>query len=64
MVNSKIKRIFKISSIIILLFIIQTFASKIGGYIAKLFDYSIIDSDNTFMNISVHHIVQMLIPCW
>ena len=61
MINSKIKRIFKISSIIILLFIIQTFASKIGGYIAKLFDYSIIDSDNTFMNISVHHIVQMLI---
>ena len=61
MVNSKIKRIFKISSIIILLFIIQTFASKIGGYIAKLFDYTIIDSDNTFMNISVHHIVQMLI---
>lgn len=61
MINSKIKRIFKISSIIILLFIIQTFASKIGGYIAKLFDYTIIDSDNTFMNISVHHIVQMLI---
>lgn len=61
MINSKIKRIFKISSVIILLFIIQTFASKIGGYIAKLFDNSIIDSDNTFMNISVHHIVQMLI---
>ena len=61
MINSKIKRIFKISSIIILLFIIQTFASKIGGYIAKLFDYTIIDSNNTFMNISVHHIVQMLI---
>lgn len=61
MINSKIKRIFKILSIIILLFIIQTFASKIGGYVAKLFDYSIIDSDNTFMNISVHHIVQMLI---
>ena len=61
MINSKIIRIFKISSIIILLFIIQTFASKIGGYIAKLFDYTIIDSDNTFMNISVHHIVQMLI---
>ncbi len=42
------------------IFIIQYVFSFIGGHISGLFDYSVIDSDDLFMRISVHHIVQML----
>lgn len=42
------------------LFIFQTFASKLGGFIADLFQYEAIDKDGTFMSVSVHHIVQMI----
>ena len=42
------------------LFVFQTAASKLGGFIAGRFDYSGVDPDNCFMRISVHHIVQML----
>ena len=45
----------------ILLLVYQQVASKIGGEIASLFDYRLIDKENIFMWISVHHIVQMLI---
>lgn len=43
------------------LFIFQTFASKLGGFIADLFQYEAIDKDGTFMSVSVHHIVQMIV---
>ena len=56
------KLTFTISFIAILfLFFIQTFASKLGGFIAGLFDYTAIDKDGTFMYITIHHIVQMLV---
>ena len=44
----------------VFVFIFQDCASKIGWKIAALFDYSGIDSDGTFMNVSVHHIVMAL----
>lgn len=47
--------------VVVLMFIFQQMASKIGKIIAQLFDYSFIDKDNTFMWISVHHIVQLII---
>lgn len=49
------------SSIIIILFIIQQTASKIGGLIANLFNYQKIDPQNLFAFVSVHHIVQAII---
>jgi membrane protease YdiL (CAAX protease family) len=45
----------------IALFVFQQLASKTGHGIAQLFDFSKIDTDNTFAYISVHHIIQMLI---
>ena len=47
--------------ITIILFLIQTFASKLGGVVADFFDYTMIDKNGVFMRISLHHIVQMLI---
>ena len=41
--------------------VFQTVASKLGGFVAGQFDYSIIDPDNCFVSISVHHIVHMLV---
>lgn len=46
---------------IIILFIVQTFASKCGSAVANLFDYKWIDQDDIFMRISVHHVIQMAI---
>lgn len=46
---------------IMVLFIIQTIASKLGGAIADLFDYISINIDNSFFWITVHHFVQMII---
>ena len=45
--------------VIIVIFFIQLFASKIGTIIANIFNYNFIDKDNIFMNITVHHIIQM-----
>ncbi len=45
----------------LLLFLVQVFASKTGEFIAGQFDYSLWDKDNAFMNITVHHLVQMMI---
>lgn len=56
----KNKKFFLISVIIVIL-IIQIFASKIGAIIANIFNYNFIDKDNIFMNITVHHIIQMII---
>lgn len=60
MKNIKIKKTIYILLIILGLFIVQTFASKLGGFIADLFQYAVIDKDGAFMSISVHHIVQMI----
>ena len=61
MKNIKIKKTVYIVFVIVGLFIVQTFASKLGGFIADLFQYAVIDKDGTFMSISVHHIIQMIV---
>ena len=61
MKNIKIKKTVYIVLVIVGLFIFQTFASKLGGFIADLFQYAVIDKDGTFMSISVHHIIQMIV---
>lgn len=43
------------------LFLFQITASKLGAVIANQIDYGAVDKDNLFLNISVHHLVQMLI---
>lgn len=43
------------------LFFFQRFASTLAGTIANLFNYNDLDSDHVFMNVSVHHIIQMII---
>ena len=47
--------------VIVLLFIFQQFASKVGNLIANLFNYRATDEYDIFAYVSVHHIVQMLI---
>ena len=47
--------------IVISIFVIQELASKFGGVIANIFNYSSIDKDSVFAWISVHHIVQLLV---
>ena len=61
MKSVEIKKIIHIFLAILCLFIVQTFASKLGGFIADLFRYATLDKDGTFMRISVHHIVQMIV---
>ncbi len=46
---------------VIILFVIQFFASNLGSIVASLFNYTAIDKDNVFMKIAVHHIIQMLV---
>lgn len=45
----------------VILFVVQSFASKFGDLVASLFNYTMIDKDGVFMGVSVHHIVQMII---
>lgn len=40
---------------------IQSAASQLGGVIADLFDYHSLDKDNTFLWITIHHLIQMII---
>lgn len=47
--------------LIVVLFLYQEYVSRVGWKIALLFDYSAIDSDGTFLMVSVHHIVMVLI---
>ncbi len=56
-----IKKKIHIVLTILFLFAAQTFASKLGGLVADLFDYTMVDRDGTFMYISVHHIIQMIV---
>jgi hypothetical protein len=58
---TKRKKTIYILFIILGLFVVQTFASKLGSFIAGLFQYAVIDKDGTFMSITVHHIVQMIV---
>lgn len=44
----------------IFIFFLQSIFSRIGWWIASIFDYSLIDNDGLFMMVSVHHIVQAL----
>lgn len=57
----RIRRILHIVFAVLGLIVIQTFASQLGNFIADLFNYSAIDKDGVFMNITVHHIVQMAV---
>ena len=61
MKNIKVKKTVYIVLVILGLFIAQTFASKLGGFIADSIQYEVIDKDGTFMSISVHHIIQMIV---
>lgn len=45
---------------VVVLFALQYLFSWLGGFISRLFDYSSIDRDGLFMQVSVHHIVQMV----
>ncbi len=58
-INSK--KIVQYIGIVMLLFIIQQLASRLGGIVASIFTYELIDVDNVFAWITVHHIVQMII---
>ena len=46
--------------LIVALFAVQFLFSRLGFLISQLFDYSAIDPDNLFAQVSVHHIIQML----
>ncbi|HPT78129.1 MAG TPA: CPBP family intramembrane metalloprotease [Candidatus Atribacteria bacterium] len=48
-------------AVITLLLIYQQFASKVGSLVAESFDYKAIDEYGIYANVSLHHIVQMLI---
>ena len=61
MKNIRMKRIISIFLTILFLFVVQTFASKLGSFIADLFHYAMMDKDGTFMSVSVHHIIQMIV---
>ena len=61
MKSIKTKKLIHIVFTILSLFAVQTFASKLGSVIADLFNYTAIDNNGVFMNISVHHIIQMAV---
>lgn len=60
MVDYKTKRV-KIVVILLLIFLFQQISSKVGTFVANIFDYSSIDNYNVFAWISVHHIVQTIL---
>lgn len=45
---------------VLLIFVMQQIASRLGGSVANLFTYEWIDQSNVFAWISVHHIIQMI----
>ena len=60
--NSINKKIYLIASVLILvLYAVQFGFSRLAWYIAASFDCSSIDSDNLFAQVSIHHIVQMIL---
>ena len=54
-------RFLQVVFLIVGVYIYQEFINDIGWKIALLFDYSRVDTDGTFMMVSVHHIVMALI---
>lgn len=46
---------------LIVLFVFQIFAGKLGWAIADLFSYDAVDPNHLFVHLSVHHLTQMLI---
>ena len=46
--------------LIVALFAFQLLFSRLGSLISQLFDYSSLDPDDLFAQVSVHHIIQML----
>ena len=44
----------------VVLFLIQFLFSRLGFYVSRSFDYSSVDPDGIFAQVSVHHIIQML----
>lgn len=60
MTRDKTKGIYFVLAFVALFFF-QQFISVISGFIANLFNYNYLDSDNIFMYISIHHIIQMVI---
>lgn len=46
---------------LIILFVVQVFAGKLGWAVADLFSYDSVDPNNLFARLSVHHLTQMLI---
>ena len=61
MKNDKSKKVWWGVALILLLFIFQQFASKIGGFVANIFTYNSLDEYGIFAWISVHHFVQMIL---
>ena len=57
----KKRKIIYVFLVTMILFVVQSFASKFGELIADLFNYTMIDKDGIFMHVSVHHVVQMII---
>ena len=46
--------------LIVVLFAVQFLFSRFGFFVSQLFDYSSWDPDDLFLQVSVHHIIQML----
>lgn len=46
--------------LIVALFGVQFILSRFGFFISQLFDYSSLDPDDIFVQVSVHHIIQMI----
>jgi len=61
MEKCKFKKLLCGSIVVIVLFIVQRFAGKIGGAVADLLSYQRFDFYNLYARVSVHHIIQMLI---
>ena len=59
--KTKKRKIIYVFLATMILFVVQSFASKFGELITDLFNYTMIDKDGIFMRVSVHHIVQMII---
>lgn len=57
----KFSRILLGSAAVIVLFIVQELAGRIGGAVADSFSYESFDFYNIYARVSVHHIIQMLI---
>lgn len=54
-------RIFRGLLVLIIVYIFQVFAGKLGWAVADLFNYESVDPDALFARLSVHHLAQMLI---